>query len=97
METGVNPSDAGKDWKELYLAALFEDDNIKIPQRIAEAERALAARATELFGANGNQVREQQVMENAMYFLQLLRKLKGRVDTSGESCTQMILSGPPSG
>jgi len=98
METGVNPSEAGKDWKEFYLAALLEDDNIKIPQRITEAEAALAARrAAEPFGASENRVREQQVMENAMYFLQLLRKLEGRLDASGESCTQMILSGPPPG
>ena len=62
------------DWKELYKAALFEDDNAKIPQRIAEAERALAARALELVSAGENQVREQEAMENAMYFLRLLRK-----------------------
>jgi hypothetical protein len=97
MEAGTNPSLAGKDWKEFYLAALLEDDTIKVPQRITEAEAALAARAAELFGASENQVREQQVMENAMYFLQLLRKLEGRVDVSGESCTRMILSGPQPG
>ena len=27
-----------RDWKEVYKAALFEDDSTKIPQRIAEAE-----------------------------------------------------------
>jgi hypothetical protein len=63
------------DWRELYKAALFEDDNAKIPQRIAEAETALAARAREIFGAE-NQVREQQAMENATYFLRLLRKIE---------------------
>jgi hypothetical protein len=67
-------SPPANDWKELYKEALFEDDNAKIPQRIAEAERALAARALELVSAGENQVREQEAMENAMYFLRLLRK-----------------------
>jgi hypothetical protein len=64
------------DWKELYKAALFEDDNTRIPQRVAEAERALAARATQLLGIGETQVREREAMENAAYFLRLLRKIE---------------------
>ena len=63
------------DWRELYKAALFEDDDTKIPQRIAEAERALAVRATQLL-VGETQVRERAAMENAAYFLQLLRKIE---------------------
>ena len=35
-------------WHQLYKAALFETDRNKLPQRIAEAEKAIVARAREL-------------------------------------------------
>jgi hypothetical protein len=85
MEAIRHLSTHGSDWKELYEAAVFEDDNAKIPQRIAEAERALAARALELFGTTEHEVREQQAMENAMYFLRLLRKTDQWVNSLSES------------
>jgi hypothetical protein len=78
------PSSSTGDWKQLYMAALFEDDTAKIPQRITEAEMALAARAVELC-EDGNQVREQQAMENATYFLRLLRKIESKAITRYES------------
>jgi len=68
------------EWRELYKAALFEDDKTKIPKRIAEAEAALATRAIELFGAGETQVREQQDMANATYFLRLLQKIEQRAN-----------------
>ncbi len=77
MEARKHSSPSSGEWKEFYKAAIFEDDRAKIPQRIAEAERALAARAAEPFGAAENQVREQQAMENALDFLRLLRKIEG--------------------
>ena len=76
------------DWKELYKAAVFEDDNAKIPLRIAEAEKALAARVLEMFGTTENHVREQQAMENAMYFLRLLRKTDQWMTASSESSSK---------
>jgi hypothetical protein len=82
MKVIMRVSPPANDWKELYKAALFEDDSVKIPQRIAEAERALAARAAELFGTGEDQAREQQAMENAMYFLRLLRKTDEWVNPS---------------
>lgn len=72
MQARAHKSLMSQDWKEIYKAALLEDDNSKIPQRIAEAEKALATRALELFGGAGDQVREQQAMENARYFLRVL-------------------------
>jgi hypothetical protein len=78
MEAREHSSPSSADWKEFYKAAIFEDDSAKIPQRIAEAERALAARAAEPFGEAEHQLRERQAMENAMYFLQLLRKIEAR-------------------
>ena len=77
-----------RDWKEVYKAALFEDDNTKIPQRIADAERALAARATELYGASDDQIREQQAMENARYFLRVLGTTQGLLNTSADYLNQ---------
>lgn len=71
-------------WKELYKAALFEDNNDKLPQRIAAAERALTERAAEIAGAGETEVREQQAMENAKYFLRLIRKIEGWANTPGE-------------
>lgn len=73
-----------RDWKEIYKAALFEDDNSKIPQRIADAERALAARASELYGASDDQIREQRAMENARYFLRVLGTTQGLLNTPGD-------------
>ena len=90
MEAGTHLFAQENDWKELYKAAVFEDDNSKIPQRIAEAEKALAARALELFGATDDQVREQQAMENAMYFLRLLRKTDQWMSPPSESSRKSL-------
>lgn len=89
MEALPHPSRFSSDWKELYKAALFEDDDSKVLQRIAEAERALSARAVELLGAGGTQVREQQAMENAIYFLRLLRRTEARLNASCEETAQV--------
>jgi|GEM_PF-7067303 len=77
-----------RDWKEVYKAALFEDDNSKIPQRIAEAESALAVRATELYGTSDDQIREQQAMENARYFLRVLGSTQGLLNTPADYLKQ---------
>jgi hypothetical protein len=45
-------STAAKDWRELYLAALFEADPQKLPFRIAVAEKALLVRARELLATS---------------------------------------------
>jgi hypothetical protein len=82
MEPRVPKSVIGKDWKDVYKAALFEDDNSKIPQRIADAEGALAARALQLFGAGDDQVQEQGALENARYFLRILGSIQGTINAS---------------
>jgi hypothetical protein len=89
VEARIRKTLSGNDWKELYKAAIFEDDSVKLMARIAEAERALANRAAELFGSNETPAREQQAMENAAYFLRLLRKTSGTPNASYEP------SGPP--
>lgn len=84
VEARIHKSLSGNDWKELYKAAIFEDDSVKLGARIAEAERALADRAAELCGSNETPAREQQAMENAAYFLRLLRKTNVTLNTSYE-------------
>ena len=80
----IPSSNSRADWKQLYMAALFEDDSARMSQRIAEAEMALAARTAQL-DENGYEVREQQAMENATYFLRLLRKIESKANASYES------------
>lgn len=60
-------------WKSLYTAALFEVDSAKLPERIAEAEGALIVRARELFHAPGDNIEEEQALDDAMYALKALR------------------------
>ncbi len=62
-----------RSWKRLYTAALFEVDSAKLPERIAEAEAALVLRARELFHAPGDNIEEEQALDDAMYALQALR------------------------
>jgi rubrerythrin len=79
------------------MAAIVEDDKAKILRRINDAETAVAARAVELFSTGDNQVREQRAMENAMYFLRLLRKLEGRVNGPCEQVSQMTSTAQQAG
>ena len=47
MNTGSSKSPQTTAWRDLYKAALFELDESKFSQRIADAERALVERARE--------------------------------------------------
>lgn len=60
-------------WHSLYQAALFETDRTKIPDRIAEAEKAILERVKELFVAKTDHVEEDQVLDDALYALRALR------------------------
>ncbi len=48
MSTGISKSPDSR-WRQLYRAALSEIDKSKLPERIADAERAVVLRARELF------------------------------------------------
>jgi hypothetical protein len=63
----------GRNWRELYRAALFEIDDQKLPSRIAEAERALLLRERELFTTASDDIEEQQAVNDALYALKALR------------------------
>ena len=62
----------GRVWPQLYKAALFELDAKKVSDRIAEAETALVTRARELFHSAGDNIEEEQAVDNAMYALHAL-------------------------
>jgi hypothetical protein len=59
-------------WRELYTAALFETNQSLIPHRIAEAEKAIVARARELFAASSDTIEEDQALDDALYALRAL-------------------------
>lgn len=60
-------------WHVLYHAALFEIDRCKLPQRIADAGNAIAARIKELFLISSDHIEEDQILDDALYALRALR------------------------
>jgi hypothetical protein len=73
MNTGILRSPYKGVWRQFYKAALFELDTNKVSGRIAEAETALATRARELFHAAGDNIEEEQAVDDATYALHALR------------------------
>jgi hypothetical protein len=62
-------------WRDLYLAALFEADSAKLPERIAKAEHALTLRERELWYSGGDHNGEKQALTSAMRALEALRNI----------------------
>jgi hypothetical protein len=61
-------------------------DADKVSDRIAEAETALVIRARELFGSAGDNIEEEQAVDDAMYALHALRSaLKCRANSKNTS------------
>ena len=60
-------------WHDLYHTALLETDRTKVPERIAEAEKAILARIKELFAVTADHIEEDQVLDDALYALRALR------------------------
>jgi len=73
MNPGNSISQNSREWRGLYKAALFEVDKTKLPERIAQAEKALALRARELFYAAGDNIEEGEALDDAIYALHALR------------------------
>ena len=75
MTTGISKSPDSRYWRQLYRAALFEIEESKRPERIAEAERAVVLRARELFQAAGDNGEEEETeaLDHVMYALHALR------------------------
>jgi len=86
MNTGILRSPDKRVWRQYYKAALFELDANKVSDRIAEAETALVTRARELFHAAGDNIEEEQAVDDAMYVLHALRSaLKCRPNAKNAS------------
>jgi hypothetical protein len=64
---------APQSWRNLYYAALFETEHERIPERIADAEKAIVARARELFAAGADTIEEDQALDDALYALHALQ------------------------
>jgi hypothetical protein len=62
-----------RSWRDLYTAALFETERERIPARIADAEKAIMARARELFAAGADTIEEDQALDDALYALRALQ------------------------
>lgn len=86
MNTSILGSPCKRVWAQLYKAALFELDASKVSERIAEAETALVTRGRELFHAAGDNIAEEQAVDDAMYSLHALRSaLKSRANAKNAS------------
>jgi hypothetical protein len=68
-----NAQNAASAWHALYQAALFETNRQMIPERIAEAERAILIRVKELFQVQTDHIEEDQILDDALYALRALR------------------------
>lgn len=73
MNTGNSKSQDSIAWRDLYKAALFECDKTRLPDRIARAEKAVVVRARELFHMAGDNIEEEQALDDTMYALHALR------------------------
>ena len=82
MNTGVCKALDVQSWKDLHQIAMCESDVNKLPERIADAEGAIALRARQLFYTSGDSSEEQESLDNALCILHALRSsLKGRPTT----------------
>ena len=72
MNTGISKPPDSRYWRQLYRAALCEIGKNKLPERIAEAEKAVVLRARELFQAAGDNGEETEALDDVMYALHAL-------------------------
>lgn len=73
MMNQATASSGPRKWGKLYCAALFETDRNRIPLRIADAEKAIVARARELFFSGADTIEEDQALDDALYALRALQ------------------------
>lgn len=64
-------SSPDKQWKELYIAALFENDKSKMPRKIADAQMAILTRRRKAMSSVSD-VKERQALDTALLSLQAL-------------------------
>jgi hypothetical protein len=73
MATSENLSPLAWGWRDLYVAALMEADNDRMSVRITDAERVMLDRARELFQASGDNIQEEEALDDALYALRALK------------------------
>ena len=73
MNPQTSPDPGVSRWRQFYRAAILEAGDSILPQRVAEAEQAIVARARELFGATGDHSDEQEALDDALYALRALQ------------------------
>ena len=66
------------EWKAKYRNAIFETNRRALPAKIAEAEKAIIARARELFQKTGGDVDlEREELDAVLYSLQAFSSVLG--------------------
>ena len=72
-------------WRDLYVAALLEMNENKLADLIAEAEKAIVERARELFNTAGDNIQEEENLDDALYALRALKNcvaMRGRLENA---------------
>ena len=69
----MNATSINDNWRDLYVAALFEPNKSKLPLRIANAEKKITAKARELFNSGDHDTLERSALNVALYALLALR------------------------
>jgi hypothetical protein len=75
MNDGDGRSQGEQSWKQLYEAALLELDPNRLPQRIADAQKAIAERALALLRENGSNNSEKETLAGAHVVLDDLKRI----------------------
>ncbi len=75
------PVPIDRSWKVLYKAAILETNRKAIPQKVAEAEKAVTIRGRELFGKSGT-LEEKEALEDALYALRAYRTAWSHLDAA---------------
>lgn len=78
-------------WRDLYLAALFSLDDSEIPAKIEAAEKAIRARAHELFELRTDSIEEGAALHDATYALAALRGCVALRTTAAPAAAPMML------
>jgi hypothetical protein len=88
----MNVTSMNQSWRDLYIAALFEPNRSKIPTRIADAEKRIAARARELFNSGDHDILERSALNVAMDALAALRSSLDSNIREGQSSSQSAVA-----
>jgi len=73
MEDNREVPTEGRNWHELYRAAIFETDRTRLPLLIDEAEEAMVLRGRGLLIASRHPSEEADALDDALYALRALR------------------------